>query len=224
MACSCTTFCGAAEARFTQEKAGKELRQYREKGPAATTRRLLDGLIGAGLVDRADILDVGAGVGALTFELLERGATHAVVVEASSAYLAAATAEAARRGRSESIRFVHADFVTAGPGLPKAALVTLDRVICCYPSYEPFLEKALRHAERAFALSYPRGRWYVRAAMGIENAKRSRTCSFRTFVHPPADMERIIRGAGFALVRRTHTWMWTVDVFVRTSRTLRTEA
>ena len=217
MACACTTFCGAAEERFTREKADKELRRYREKGPIATTRRLLDGLIRSGLVDRADILDLGAGVGALTFELLDRGVTHAIVVEASSAYLEAAAAEAARRGKSPSINFVHADFVAGGQELPTAAIVTLDRVICCYPAYEPFLEEALRHAERGFAMSYPRDRWYVRAAMGFENAKRSRTCSFRTFVHPPARMERIIRRAGFDLLSRTHTWMWAIDVFVRPS-------
>jgi tRNA1(Val) A37 N6-methylase TrmN6 len=222
MACSCTPFCGAAETRFTRAKADKELRQYREKGPIATTRRLRDGLLDTGLTAGADILDIGAGVGALTFELMDRGAEKATMVEASSGYLDAATAEAARRGRSVSIRFVHADFVSDGPELPTAAIVTLDRVICYYPFYEPFLEEALRHAERAFALSYPRGRWYVRAVTWIANAKRG-TGALRRFVHPPNRMERLIREAGFQLASRTHTWMWTADVFLRTPSTAPTE-
>jgi tRNA1(Val) A37 N6-methylase TrmN6 len=208
--------------RFTRAKADQELRQYREKGPIATTRRLRDGLLDTGLTAGADILDIGAGVGALTFELMDRGAEKATMVEASSGYLDAATAEAARRGRSVSIRFVHADFVGGGPELPTAAIVTLDRVICCYPFYEPFLEEALRHAERAFALSYPRDRWYVRAVTWIANAKRG-TGALRRFVHPPNRMERLIRKAGFQLASRTHTWMWTADVFVRTPATALTE-
>jgi hypothetical protein len=77
------------------------------------------------------------------------------------------------------------------------------------------LKKAARHAEQGFALSYPRDRWYVRAAMWLENAKRARKSGFRTFVHPPRRIQQIIQHAGFELVIRRATAMWTVDVFVR---------
>jgi cyclopropane fatty-acyl-phospholipid synthase-like methyltransferase len=50
------------------------------------------------------LLDVGCGIGALTFELLERGMNQAVAVNASAAYLAAASEEAARRGASAAIQ------------------------------------------------------------------------------------------------------------------------
>jgi hypothetical protein len=38
------------------------------------------------------------------------------------------------------------------PQIPPATVVTLDRVISCYPLYEPLLEESLRHAERCFAV------------------------------------------------------------------------
>jgi hypothetical protein len=38
------------------------------------------------------------------------------------------------RGREQVIQFVHADFVEAASELPSAAVVALDRVVCCYPS------------------------------------------------------------------------------------------
>jgi magnesium-protoporphyrin O-methyltransferase len=217
MACSCSSFCGTADEQFTDQKADTELRKYRKKGPGPTTRLLRDGLARAGLLNGA-LLDIGTGIGALTFELLDRGVETAIAIDASRAYLASAQAEAERRARSNRVRFVHADFVAAAADLPAATIVTLDRVVCCYPAYDLLLEQAVTHAERAFAFSYPRDRWYVRLAMGVENAMRSRKCPFRTFVHPPARMTRIIEGAGFELISRQATLMWSVDVFARGSR------
>jgi hypothetical protein len=99
------------------------------------------------------------------------------------------------------------------PELPAATLVTLDRVVCCYPSYEALLNAAVRHADRCLALSYPRDVWYVRLAVNLENAQRRLTKnSFRTFVHPASRMQDVIQAAGFELFTRRETWMWSVDV------------
>jgi SAM-dependent methyltransferase len=215
MSCSCYSFGDAAERHFTSEKVSKELRRYREKGPGPTTRLLRDGLAAAGLTT-GTLLDVGAGLGVLTLELLDLGMSRAVVVEASSAYLSAASEEAARRGRSASIQFVHGDFLTVTNQLPPSTVVALDRVVCCYPFYESLLEQALRHAERGFALSYPRDRWYVRIGVWFENAMRKRRGNpFRTFVHPVARMQQVIEQNGFELVNHHHTVAWSADVFVK---------
>lgn len=214
----CGGFGAAAEAQFTPQRARRELGRYRKQGPGVTTRLLRDGLTEAGL-SAGTVLDVGAGIGALTFELLERGATSAVAVDASSAYLAAATEEAERRGRADVTTFVQGDFVTLAAGLPPADVVTLDRVVCCYPSYQPLLEHALRHAVRALALSYPRDRWLVKWVARVENAvRRVMANPFRTFVHPPPQMQQVIETAGFELVSRSQTRKWSSDVYVRRAR------
>jgi hypothetical protein len=214
MACSCSEFCGAADEQFTDQRANAELRKYRKKGPDATTRLLRDGLASAGLIQGA-LLDIGTGIGALTFELLDRGVETATAIDASRAYVTSAHAEAERRALVNRVRFVHADFVAIASDLPAATFVTLDRVVCCYPSYELLLRLAACHAERAFAFSYPRDRWYVRLAMRLENALRARNCPFRTFVHSPARMVQIIERAGFELISRQVTFTWSVDVFAR---------
>ena len=120
-----------------------------------------------------------------------------------------------RRGVADRAEVVHGDFLRVAVRLPSVDLVTLDRVVCCYPSYEPLLEHALRHAEHAIALSYPRNRWYVRAGVWLDNAKRARGSGFRMFVHPPARIQEIIKRSGFTLVRRRFTIMWTIDVYAR---------
>jgi magnesium-protoporphyrin O-methyltransferase len=139
--------------------------------------------------------------------------SSAVVAEASAAYVTAATEEASRRGKRAQI--VQGDFLQLCDTLPSFDLVSLDRVVCCYPLYEPLLQQALGHAEHGIALSYPRDRWYVRAAMWFENAKRARKSGFRTFVHPGARMQEIIRRAGFTLSSSRFTLAWSIDVYLR---------
>jgi hypothetical protein len=217
MACSCCAFGNTADEHFNADKVAKELARYRRKGPGPTTRLLRDGIASAG-AGQGTVLDIGGGLGILSLDLLDAGLSRAVVVDASSAYLAAASEEAIRRGRSGLTAFVHGDFLAVAAELAPATVVTLDRVVCCYPSYEPLLSTALELARTAFAISYPRDRWFVRAGMWLENAMRRRRGNpFRTFVHPPSEMMRIIEGSGFTLARRERTPAWSADVFVKSS-------
>jgi len=213
----CSPFTDAASAQFDQRRVAQELKQYRKKGAGKTTRLLADGIAEAGALG-GTVLDVGAGFGGLTFALLDRGATRAVAIDASKASVVAAGREVVRQGKADAVRIVHADFVDVAAQVPAASIVTLDRVVCCYPAYAPLLEAALRHAERCVALAYPRDLWFVRLAITLENGRRRLAGnSFRAFVHPVAAMEDTIRRAGFRLANRRTTWMWAADVYVRQS-------
>jgi magnesium-protoporphyrin O-methyltransferase len=213
MSSCCSRVGAAAERQFSQQRATKDLANYRIKGPGSTARLLLAGIAKAG-PPRGRLLDIGSGVGALTFELLDRGLTEAIGVDMSSAYVAAATAEATRRGRTDSVRFVHGDFVGIANQFVAADVVTLDRVVCCYGEYEPLLEESARHAARCFALSYPRDVWYVRAWVRLQNVARALCRNpFRTFVHSASAVEDVIRRAGFELVGRSYTRTWCADVY-----------
>ena len=92
---SCTCCFGTvANEHFNTRIARRDLDRYRKNGPSATARLLRDLLVDAGALDGL-LLDIGAGIGALTFELLDRGVSRAILVDASSSYLAAASEEAA---------------------------------------------------------------------------------------------------------------------------------
>ena len=215
MPCDCGDFRNAAERQFGQKRATKDLAQYRAKGPGRTTRLLLAGLATAGPI-HGELLDIGSGVGVLSFELLERGVTSAVGVDLSSAHVTIAAQEASRRGRSESTRFLQGDFLDIAATLPSADVVTLDRVVCCYPECERFLQESLRHAGRVFAFSYPMDRWYVRTWVGLQNGGRAVTRNpFRSFVHRVSAMEDVIRREGFRLLDRRSTRTWRADVYAR---------
>jgi magnesium-protoporphyrin O-methyltransferase len=212
--CSCCECDSAVDRQFTATKAAKELQSYRNRRLEPTARLLRDSVVETGL-NHGSLLDIGGGIGALTFELLERGMSEAVIADAAAAYVTAATDEANRRG--SRVHVVRGDFLQVSGTLPSANLVTLDRVVCCYQAYQPLLVEALKHAVLGCALSYPRDRWYVRAGIWLDNARRARRSGFRAFVHPPRRIQDIIQQAGFVLARRRFTFVWTVDVYVRNS-------
>jgi predicted RNA methylase len=95
--CCCSPFECAANQQFNQKKVAQELRRYRQKGPGPTTRLLVDGIVQSASIS-GTVLDIGSGVGALTFTLLERGASSAVAVDASAAYVRVENHSSCRSG------------------------------------------------------------------------------------------------------------------------------
>lgn len=217
MACSCGDYSTAANRQFTAKRAAKELSGYRRGRIGPTTRLLRDAVVTTQQQARS-LIDIGAGVGVLTFELLDRGLEHAIAVDASQTYIAAAKQEAGRRRRADHITFVEGDFVTVAGSIGPAEIVTLDRVVCCYEDYRGLLTAAAAHASRAIALSFPRDRWFVRWGVHLENAlRRLRGNAFRNFVHPTGDIHRLITNAGFHRVEERLTAQWAVEVYARRS-------
>jgi len=213
--CCARGFQCEADSHFDRTIADRDLKSYREKGPGVTTRLLRDLIVAAGQ-GRGELLDVGCGVGPLTFELLDHGIDRAIGVDASSAHIAAASNEADRRGRATAVRFIEGDFIEEAHALPSAGVVTLDRVVCCYPAFGPLLQQSIRHAERCLAFSYPLDVWYMHGALGLENGlRRLRRKSFRTFVHPAERMVELVKRAGFEQAGHKRTWQWAADVYVR---------
>ncbi len=207
--------CRAAESKFSAAVAEGDLRRYHRRGPNPTTRLMLAALETSGIAGRT-LLDIGSGIGVLAHELLARGLTSATVVDASSSYLGATRREADARGTTGRFGFVHGDVVELADRLAPADLVTLDRVVCCYPDGEELLRVAAERCVTALALSYPRDRWYVRLVFAAENVLRwLRRDAFRTFVHPEESIQATLRAAGLSPIRSETTLVWRVELYAR---------
>jgi magnesium-protoporphyrin O-methyltransferase len=138
------------------------------------------------------------------------------MVDASAAYLDAARRQFGERGHADRMRAVLGDFAALAEKPDPADIVTLDRVVCCYPDGEGLLARAATCAGTALAVSYPQSRWYVRAVTGLENVWRRMTGSaFRVFVHPPARLASALEASGLRRVSRRGTLVWVVELYRR---------
>ena len=203
------------EETFDDALAAKDLKRFRTDGPDPTTRALLD-LIKSSDVKDATLLDIGGGVGAIHHELLDAGAQRAVHADASEPYIRAAKEEAERRGHTGRVEFVYGDFVASAERIPPADIVTLDRVICCYPDMEALVAASASRARRLVGAVFPRDRWFLRIAFPMFNAyKRLMRNGILIYHHRPEDIDAALRKQGLTLRSMTQTFIWRVVVYTR---------
>jgi magnesium-protoporphyrin O-methyltransferase len=207
--------CQGIETVFDQKTVAQKLKKYRTQGPDKTTHMLIDALKAQG-VEGATLLDIGGGVGAIQHELLKQGARSATDVEASSAYLTTAKAEAERQGLADRVTYRYGNFVDIAPDVEPADIVTLDRVICCYHDMEKLVGLSSARARRTYGLVYPRDTWWMRIGLAIGNViLRLSRSSFRSFAHSTKAVDAVIRGNGLKQKFYRRTFLWQVVVYAR---------
>ena len=212
MPCNC---CEITDNAFSEAEARAGLRDYRRHGPAEHTRLILEAIRTLKLKN-AELLDIGGGIGAIHHELLKDVARQATHVDASSAYLRMAKEETARRGHGARVDFIHADFTEVAPELQKADIVTLDRVVCCYPDFRGLLKAAADHSQRALAFTYPRETWYLRIGFKIMNLFQGlRRDPFRVFLHPVTEMDSLLKREGLERVSLRRLFVWEMALYQR---------
>jgi len=203
------------DVHFDAEEARGDLLAYRRDGAEGSTRRLIDVLLAEG-VEGASLLDIGGGVGIVQLELLKAGLATSMDVDASGPYLQVAEAEAEELGFKGRTAYRHGDFVALADEVEGADVVTLDRVICCYPDVKALVSSSARHARRLYALVYPVDRWWTRGAGRILNFVTMLSRSdYRMHIHSEALVDRLIREAGLQPHYRHAGMVWQTVVYAR---------
>ena len=127
----------------------------RQKGPGRTTRMLVDGIVQSATIS-GTVLDIGSGVGALTFTLCRawclkcrRGRCISFIRQCGARR--SLPARACQRSSVCPCRFRCGGLSR----FPSASIVTLNvlHLVCCSPSCIELLEAAVEHTERCLALS-----------------------------------------------------------------------
>jgi len=206
------------ERGFGARDIAEDLAAYRHRGLGADQRKLLAALVADG-VDGKTVLDIGGGIGAIHHDLLRAGARSITDVDGSSAYIAAARAEARRQGDADRIDYRHGDFVQLAEGIEPADIVILLRVLCCYPDMPALVRASVRRARRSYGVIYPRSTWWMRAAALVYGAFRSPDgpLSGPGYVHMESDIDTAVRTEGFTPVLSETTWFWRVALYRRTA-------
>jgi magnesium-protoporphyrin O-methyltransferase len=208
--------CQAVEDTFDVGTAEGDLRDYRRHGPGKTARLLIEALKACG-IEGSTLLDIGGGVGVIQHELLKSGASSATHVDASSAYLQVARREAERQGHADRVNQHHGDFVALAPQIPPADIVTLEKVICCYPDVDALVGLSAARAGRLYGVVFPRDTWWWKIGGRIMNfGLRLQRSSFRIFVHPTERVEAIVRANGLERRYYLKTLIWQIVVYART--------
>lgn len=164
------------------------------------------------------ILELGCGPGELALRFAKRGATWVHGVDLSSVMIEQANTWAMERGLEKKAIFRVGDGATME--IPKADLVVLDRIICCYPHWEELLDSALDRTKETIAIAIPRDGLFwgtvIRVAFTIKLLGRWLSGdTFRPYVHPNQAIEDKVREAGFRPVKRWTRYMWRVDIYRR---------
>lgn len=207
--------CRGLETEFDRRVAERERRRLERKGPIETSRVLADDLVALG-VEGALVLDVGGGLGVVHERLLAAGAERAVQVDGSPAFTAAARDRAEERGYADRVEYHVGDFVASAPAYPRADVVALDRVICCYPDLDAMLDASTGRAGRLLGAVYPRDHWYIRAVVAVQNLfRRLSGNDFRMIVFPVPHVSAGLEARGFRRASRRRTFVWLVEVWVR---------
>jgi predicted TPR repeat methyltransferase len=210
-ACGCDGFTEIFDARAARH----DLARYRRRGPDGTTRLLL-GMIRSTGVGGATLLDIGAGIGVIDHELLREGAARATLVDGSGAYADAVRDEARARGTVERLTFVEGDFVRIAQRVEPADIVTMDRVICCYPDVDALVRASSRKAGRLYGLVLPRDRGFIRLGLKVVNAwYRLRGRAYRAFVHPTERVDALAAEAGLRPANEASTTFWRVVLYAK---------
>ena len=200
---------------FDEKTAKEDLERYRRHGPDDTTAMLVELIRDRG-VEGSNVLDIGGGIGVIDHELLQAGARRAVLVDASPPAVEAARVEARRRGTLDQLEFVDGDFVSRASAIDVADVVTLDRVICCYPDMESLVRLSATRARSLYGLVLPRDRRLLRWSLPLLNAWfRLRGFRYRTFLHANVRVDELVATAGLRPVREATTFVWRVVLYER---------
>ena len=192
------------------------VRRYRRRGLEAVQRRLLEGLTAAGVAGDS-VLEIGCGTGELQRHVLAAGAVSAVGIDVAGGMIERAQAAAAQAGLEQRTTFLVGDAVERAAELPPAAVVVLDKVLCCYPEIDTLLQMSLERTQRLYAVVVPRPHWLVatvwRLAIAVFKLLRS---SFHPFYHDWHRTAAAIAGAGFHRIFSARTLAWEAWIFRRT--------
>ena len=198
---------------FDDPLAKKELNNYLKKGVKKTSQPIVK-ILGQIDIKNKTLLDIGGGVGVISFELFKRGLAHSTQVDFSKSYIKTFIKEAHSRFSTDKAEALLGDFTKIHKDVPNADLVTLDKVICCYPDFEKLIQRSIVKANKWYAYTLPRDIWWVKFVQSFERVIRIfKPNLVQTFVHSEAEIEMLIEAAGFKKIDQRYQREWSTVLF-----------
>jgi len=207
--------CIGAENIFNKKEALKNLKRYYKKGPNNTTMRLLNALEQEDMKGLS-LLDIGGGIGVIQIELLKKGVLQSTDVDASQAYITTARQLAKQENLDKKTRHIYADFIDCHKDIDKHDIVTLEKVVCCYPQVEDLIHHSTAKAGKYYGLVYPLDGAVARVVNKIAHLYFKITRNpFRTQIHSEKMMDTLILQNGFQRIYYSKIFPWKIALYKR---------
>lgn len=207
--------CCAADIIFDSKSANKQYNRYLKKGPTRVTARIIEQLSSVNKEGK-NLLDIGGGIGALQWSFLECGGSTTLGVDASQSYLEKAKEHALQSGWQDSTQFIKGDFSEVDVSKFKPDIITLDKVICCYPDYKQILGKVCGMARQYISLSYPLDGFISKVIEKVGALFiKLKTKDFRPYVHNVSDVRTFIHAEGFERISHNLVFPWNVETYIK---------
>jgi tRNA1(Val) A37 N6-methylase TrmN6 len=205
--------CSDYNKMFNLKHANRDLKRYKKKGLSKETRILYDAL--KHRIDGLSVIEVGSGIGDLAIELVSTGASRYFGSDLSEPSLNAANRLVSDRGFGEKIEFINDNIIDNDQLFVTADLVLSNKVVCCYPYMQKFIEITVGKAGKYYAIVYPRDNIGAKIVGKIVNLILSLIDSggFCVYIHDTKKINEIIRSYGFQRVFYGKTFIWEVLVF-----------
>jgi magnesium-protoporphyrin O-methyltransferase len=214
---TCTSHCCGSESIFDAKKAQQHLKTYRKKGPDKFTTKLLESLSQNNL-ENLTLLDIGGGIGVLQHELIKKGINKTTDIDASPEYIAVAKGLMQENGNEDKMEFIYSDFNDCHKEVEKHDIVTLSRVVCCYPDAVELINNSAAKANQYYGIVYPSNGILadmVQACMNfIFYLKRN---PFRVFMHDENLIEETIGKNGLKRIYYGSAFPWKIALYKRIS-------
>ena len=210
---SCKAHCCGSESIFDKKEAAKNLKKYQKKGPEKFNQRLLDGLYQHEL-NNLTLLDIGGGIGILQHELLKKGVVKTTDVDFSPESIATAKELMQENNAEGKMEFVYADFNDCHNDVKKHDIVTLARVVCCYPNAVELLNNSTAKANQYYGLIYPRTGFIAQIVQKIMNfGMYLKKNPFRVYMHSEKLINETICNNGFEKVYYASAFPWRIALY-----------
>ena len=115
---SCCNY-GDYDNAFNQNLAQKELKEYRETGLKKSSQPLMEVLDNLPLKGKS-LLDIGGGIGGITFELFKKDIDHATHIDISKASVETFRTELDERSLTGKVNSLNGDFVALADQIAEA--------------------------------------------------------------------------------------------------------
>lgn len=109
--------------------------------------------------------------------------------------------------------------------LPASDVVIMDKVLCCYPDWQPLLGNAIGSSQRMIGFIVPRdvgiAKLPFRLGVRVVNFFAKRRGNIQFYLHPLSKVDRKLRESGFTQLEKRTKRFWLIFLYSRTSQQAR---